>query len=192
MLTEQLQKLGLTEGEAKVYEALITVGSSKVGPVVKRSGVAYSNVYDVLARLQEKGLVTFITREKTKIFTAAPPNRITDYLQERKAEIEESEKLLKNILPALTALETKDGERVDAEVFTGTKGLRTAYDLLYADCVRGSEAIYFYAHDERYAQYAYAFYSKEWMRIPIGRSPHTTIMTRFPTISTVPGTGKST
>jgi sugar-specific transcriptional regulator TrmB len=66
----ELTKLGLTEGEAKVYLALLKLGSSTVGPIVKKSKVAYSNIYEVLERLISKGLVSFIKKEKTKYFQA--------------------------------------------------------------------------------------------------------------------------
>ena len=59
-----LLKIGLTEGEAKVYIALTELGSSTVGPIVKKAKVAYSNVYDILNRLIEKGIVSFITKNK--------------------------------------------------------------------------------------------------------------------------------
>ena len=44
----ELLKVGLTDGETKVYLALSEIGSSTVGPIVKKSGIAYSNIYDVL------------------------------------------------------------------------------------------------------------------------------------------------
>ena len=86
MYEEQLQQLGLTEGESKVYEALLSLGSSTVGPIVKKSGVAYSNIYEILNRLLEKGFVSFVTKEKTKYFQAAEPTRIKDYLEKQEAE----------------------------------------------------------------------------------------------------------
>ena len=61
---QNLVNLGLTEGEAKVYTALLGTGSSTVGPIVKASGVASSNIYDILERLIEKGLVSFIIKSK--------------------------------------------------------------------------------------------------------------------------------
>ena len=63
-----LLKIGLTEGESKVYLALTELGSSTVGPIVKKSGVAYSNIYDILHRLIEKGIVSFIIKNKTRYF----------------------------------------------------------------------------------------------------------------------------
>ena len=83
----QLQELGLTEGEAKVYLALVKHGLATVGPVVKESRVAYSNIYEILARLQEKGLVTFIIKSKTHHYRAVPPHRLQDYLEKKRAEL---------------------------------------------------------------------------------------------------------
>ena len=75
----ELQKIGLTDGEAKVYLALTEIGSSTVGPIVKKANVAYSNVYDILNRLIEKGIVSFILRNKTKYFQAASPRNLMDW-----------------------------------------------------------------------------------------------------------------
>ena len=64
---EYLIRIGLTDGEAKTYLALLKTGSSSVGPIVKEAKVAYSNIYDILDRLLEKGLISFILKEKTKL-----------------------------------------------------------------------------------------------------------------------------
>ena len=40
----ELLKVGLTDGEAKAYLALSELGSTTVGPIVKKSGVSYSNI----------------------------------------------------------------------------------------------------------------------------------------------------
>ena len=86
MYTDTLQELGLTEGEAKVYEALLTLGNSTVGPIVKESGVAYSNAYEILERLMEKGLVSYNLKEKTKFFQAAEPTRLREYLEKQEEQ----------------------------------------------------------------------------------------------------------
>ncbi len=45
---QNLTSLDLTNGEARVYVALLKLGSSKVGPIVRESRVSYSKIYDVL------------------------------------------------------------------------------------------------------------------------------------------------
>ena len=44
MLQKELQSLGLTEGEAKAYVALLGLGSSTVGPIAKKSSILYSAI----------------------------------------------------------------------------------------------------------------------------------------------------
>ena len=91
MYKEKLEELGLTSGESKVYEALLVLGPSTVGPVVKKSNVAYSNIYEILNRLLDKGLVSFIVKQKTKYFQAEDINRIKDYLVLQEKELEKND-----------------------------------------------------------------------------------------------------
>ena len=68
-----LRKVGLTDGESKVYLALLELGSSTTGPIVKEADIAKSIVYQILDRLIQKGLVSYIVKEKTKYF---PKSRV--------------------------------------------------------------------------------------------------------------------
>ena len=47
---QELEDVGLTKGEARVYISLVKKGPSTVGPIVKESGVAYSKIYEVHQR----------------------------------------------------------------------------------------------------------------------------------------------
>ncbi len=160
MYEAQLQQLGLTEGESKVYEALLSLGPSTVGPIVKKSGIAYSNIYEVLERLANKGLVSFIMKEKTKYFQAVEPNRIKDYLDKKEAEIEKSKETFEKLLPQLNKVKSLVGKKEKTEIFLGEKGLRTAYETLFEDFKRGDEEMFFYHHDPVYYEQAEKFYLK--------------------------------
>ena len=162
MFEEQLQRLGLTDGEAKVYEALVGLGPSTVGPIVKRSGVAYSNVYDVLQRLLEKGLMSYSIKEKTRHWNAAPPERLNDFLDRQEQKITENRALLANLLPSLSPLDSRATDRLEAEVFIGKRGIMTAYDRLYERLPVGATIKYLYAHDASYYEQAFAFYRQLW------------------------------
>ena len=153
-----LLKIGLTSGEAKVYLALSKLGSTTVGPVVKESGVAYSNIYDILNRLIEKGIVSFIIRQKTKFFQAAPPNNLLDYLDKKQRLVNEQKAALKKILPDLEKLQGSQSNQ-EAEVFVGTKGLKTAYEKMYKDLGKKDEVLFFYIHESEYAEESNLFYN---------------------------------
>ncbi len=153
-----LLKIGLTEGEAKVYLALSELGSSTVGPIVKKSKVAYSNIYDILNRLIEKGIVSFIIKNKTKYFQAASPSNLIQYLDKKQEEIIQEKEALEKILPELEKLQEAKSKQ-EAEVFVGKKGLRTAYEKLVHNISKDDEVLFFYIHNERYADESNLFYN---------------------------------
>jgi HTH-type transcriptional regulator, sugar sensing transcriptional regulator len=157
---DELIALGLTDGEARVYLALLKLGTSTVGPIVKASGVAYSKIYRVLDRLQEKGFASSIAYEMTKHFQATPPGRISDYLDERKELIAAQEQRLNELLPLLRKHSAKGHPDESAQIFVGFKGLKTAYELLLQGRADGEELLFFYNHDKASAKANKQFYEQ--------------------------------
>ena len=88
MLKEDLNKLGLTNGEARVYLSLLKLGSAKVGEIVKDSTISYSKVYDVLQRLSIKGLASQIIVENIRHFNAVEPYRLHEYIKRKEEELD--------------------------------------------------------------------------------------------------------
>ena len=162
MYETQLEQLGLTEGESKVFEALLKLGPSTVGPIVKKSGVAYSNVYDILNRLLDKGLVSFIMREKTKYFQAVEPTRIKDYLDKQEQELQKSKKTFEKLLPDLEKLKASVGKKEEVEIFIGKKGLKTAYENLLKGAKKNENAEFLYVYDPTYHEGVEDYYLKLW------------------------------
>src|SRR3989344_1358045 len=154
----ELLKVGLTDGKSKVYLALSELGSSTVGPVVKKSGIAYSNIYDVLDRLIKKGIVSFVIKSKTKYFQAATPKNLLIYLENKAKEISAQKDDLKKILPQLEKLQ-ESVKSQEAEVFIGKKGLRTAYEKMLKGKTKKDEVLYFYFHSQEYAEESDLFYN---------------------------------
>lgn len=154
---ESLMKFGLTRGEAKVYLSLLGIGASTTGPILKKSGVASSNIYEILQRLIEKGLISYIVKSKTKYFRAFPSSNIKDYLRKKKEEINEQEKLLEEILPKINELSEKT-KKEETEMFIGKKGLRTAYEKFLSEMNKKDEDLFFYIHEKEYAEESDLFY----------------------------------
>ncbi|MFQ5531276.1 MAG: TrmB family transcriptional regulator [Candidatus Nanoarchaeia archaeon] len=158
MYEEKLRLLGLTNGESRIYSALLKRGSSTVGPISKESRVSYSKIYEVLERLMEKGLVSSTLKEKTKYFQALEPKRIVDFLTKQEEEIKEKKKILSNILPSLNKISSKE-EKQESEIFMGEKGIMTAYDLLLENAKKGSTLRYFYVYNPDYSSNVWEFYA---------------------------------
>ncbi|MDP6627176.1 MAG: helix-turn-helix domain-containing protein [Methanopyri archaeon] len=86
-----LALLGLSEYEAKAYEALVRLGEAKPSAVTRESGIPQSKVYDVLNRLVDAGLVRVIP-ERPKRYVALPPDRLGPRITKQREQLEEAEK----------------------------------------------------------------------------------------------------
>src|SRR3989338_2306754 len=154
-MQSELQSAGLTEGEAKVYLALLSIGSSTTGPIIEESGIARSFVYNILEKLIEKGLVSYIVKDNLKYYQAANPERILDYLEKKKQAIEENSKNLRKMLPKLLAL-GEEHPPLQIQVYEGFKGLQTVFEHYHKKLKKGEETLTFGIHpfqEEKYHRY---------------------------------------
>ena len=121
-----LKEIGLTDGEIKVYFALLKLGSTKTGALATSAGVSSSKVYKILARLEKKGLSSHVIREGTKYFQALQPRRILDYIDEESVKLNESRALVENMLPDLEK-QMASKKAPEAAVFSGFKAVTNLY-----------------------------------------------------------------
>jgi len=145
-----LLDVGLTPREARVYLGLLELGLTTAGPLIKRSEVPNSKIYEILEGLQNKGLVSWITKGKTKYFQAAEPRKILALFEEKKRIIEES-------LPILEAKVKRSAEKSSVELFEGIKAIRAMFLDLYSSFKPG-ESIYGFSKGV-YHENALEFYS---------------------------------
>ncbi len=125
-ITAILQKSGLSMNEAKVYFALLQLGSSKAGRVSKLAEIDRTSTYNSLKLLIEKGLASYVVIGKTKWFQPAPPEKLL-------ALVREKEENLRNILPMLAA-EYKDKKlEENVRLFKGLRGVRTVLEDILSE-----------------------------------------------------------
>ncbi|MCB9359397.1 hypothetical protein H6503_05680 [Candidatus Woesearchaeota archaeon] len=136
MNIELLKESGLTDGEIKVYLAMLELGSTTTGPIIDRSGIARSIIYNILERLIEKGLVSFIIKDKTKYFQASQPKKIIDYIDEKEKKLADNRDKIIEMLPQLEMLQ-KLAPESEARMYFGFKGIRTAHERIYEVLKKG-------------------------------------------------------
>ncbi len=132
-----LEDVGLTKSEVAVYLALLELGSSTTGSIIKKAGIASGKAYLILDRLVNKGLVTYVIRGGRKNFQAADPSRLLDYLREKENLLKEKEGELEKIIPGLKARFEKNKNQARAEVFEGIKGFKTFYEWVLKEAGKG-------------------------------------------------------
>lgn len=137
-MEQALRQIGLTEGEIKIYLALLELGSSSITNIIKKSGISGSKTYEVLDRLMKKGLASSITKNNIRYFESSHPNRILDYLNEKEEQIEGEKFSIKKIIPELI-LKQKSAKKAEAKIFIGFEGLKTANEDIIQSLRRGEE-----------------------------------------------------
>ena len=83
-------------------------------------------IYEILDKLINKGLVAFIIKEKTKYFSATNPNKLLEYANNLKKEIEKKEKAVEAIIPNLTKMHEFVKKAYSTTIYTGIEGIKTA------------------------------------------------------------------
>ena len=73
---EILTKVGLTSQESRTYLALLRIQESQTGGICKNTGIASSNIYNILDSLIKKGLVGYRVQNNIKIFMPASPETL--------------------------------------------------------------------------------------------------------------------
>ena len=126
MYEEILEGIGLTKGEIKVYTALLTLGETTTGKIITKAKLSSGKIYEILDKLIEKGLVTYIVKEKTKHYQATTPKKILEYITEKEKEIEEKRRQVEKILPSLEKLKKQRTKEYSAVIYKGIQGLKTA------------------------------------------------------------------
>lgn len=137
MDTKLLEDIGLTEGETKVYIALLEIGTTTTGALVKKSGISASKVYLILDRLAKKGLVGHVIKEGVKYFQAAEPKRILDYVEEKEQELLEKKQSIMDMLPELVVKQQLGKEKRRAEIYEGKKGVTNLFRNILDDLKSG-------------------------------------------------------
>lgn len=91
-----LSLLGLNTYETKAYETLIEHAEATAADISQHSGVPYGRIYDVMASLEQKGLVRVLPTE-TKRYAPASPEQLHKLLREKQEELASLSQDLKDL-----------------------------------------------------------------------------------------------
>ncbi len=120
MVKPTLKGLGMTNNEVEIYLALLNSAELSVSEIGTKSGLHRQVCYDALDRLLEKGFVSYVIKNNKKYFTALKPEKILDYLEEKRREIN-------TVMPKLNELYVEKQGSTKVEVIKGKNVLRTIY-----------------------------------------------------------------
>ncbi len=118
-----LHIFGLKDKRAKIYQAILELGSSTVTPIAKKAGVIRTTTYDILEDLQIRGLVSYQERGGRRYWQVVDPRRFKHILQGQLKEVEKT-------LPELIALYKPSKEKPVARLYEGAAETGKIYEEL--------------------------------------------------------------
>jgi len=106
---DKLVRIGLPESEAKVYFYLLKKKNFTAAEIAKLSNVSRSKIYEVLAKLVQRGLCTE-TLGKVKKYNPVSPEVVFDNIYN---EFEEKKKIVSDLSKSLLPLYLSEKENTD-------------------------------------------------------------------------------
>lgn len=113
-----LRDAGLSDGESRVYLALLKLGNAPVQKLKEESKLHRTTIYDFLDKLMKKGLANFVVKNNVKFYSAAHPDKLLAFVKEKEENIKE-------IMPELQQIMKKQKEDLRVEVYSGEEGVKT-------------------------------------------------------------------
>ncbi len=131
-LTGTLIEFGLSENEARVYLASLSVGPSTILAISKQAELKRTTVYSVIERLKQNGLMSIEIKGFKKRFTAENPSKLEKLLELRREKFRET-------LPELNALYRLKGGQSFIKYYEGVSGVKSVYSDILKELHTGNE-----------------------------------------------------
>lgn len=168
-----LKKLGLSEGEIKVYSALLELGVSSINNIHEKVGMDRRNIYDILNKLVERGLVSYIEENGKRTFKLSNPDKLLSYIEEKKSNLDSVKEEVEKIIPSMQTIFKSEKQELFSEIFRGPEGLKAVWDDML-----NYPAIYWIGSGN-YVPQKYPAYWKDWNQRRIKRKVRSLHLFRF-------------
>ena len=125
-ISPTLQKLGFEEQEVKTYLALLDLGESTATKLAERTGLGRVHMYQIVNRLIDRGLASYIVKNNVKFFSASDPETLLKDIQQKEQD-------LQKILPELKARQKKLIPETKVEIYRAREGINTIFKMILKD-----------------------------------------------------------
>lgn len=121
---EILEKIGISGQETRTYLALLKLQESQSGSLCKETGIASSNIYQIINTLIEKGLVSYRVQNNTKIFMPSPPEVLNELFLEKQKDLEQERKEIQGLISNLKTKKPREDPQSNYKYYEGISGIK--------------------------------------------------------------------
>ncbi|MFH1916885.1 MAG: helix-turn-helix domain-containing protein [Nanoarchaeota archaeon] len=120
-MEKELENIGLTPIEAKIYLALIDLGRTQAGVLSRKTGIHRRSIYDALDRLIEKGIVSYIVENNKRYYIPSHPDVLKAIADRMHGEVT-------GTIDILSQRYSLEKERQETVFYRGKQGIRSVFD----------------------------------------------------------------
>lgn len=122
-ILKQLTNIGLSEIEAKVYLAALAINNATADKISKYAEINRTATYPVIEKLKKRGFAGQVKIKGKTVYRPVSPEKIIDFLEERKKGFE-------NVIPELKSIfELSQGNPI-VTFYEGKDGLKTVLNSI--------------------------------------------------------------
>ncbi|MDO8626101.1 MAG: helix-turn-helix domain-containing protein [Candidatus Magasanikbacteria bacterium] len=123
-----LKEFGLTNEEARVYDALLELGQSVVSPIATSARVNRTTCYNILEKLVAKKLASKSNFRGKKAYSVSDPSQIVENLEAEKKNLEKKLIHAKQFQTEITQKFTRKYTKPIIKYVEGLDGLKELYE----------------------------------------------------------------
>ena len=128
MYEKELQHLGLSEKEARVYIASLELGADTAQHIAQKATINRATTYVQIEALKKKGLMSEFEKGKKTLYVVESPDRLQSLLRVFEKELDLKKDEIKRILPALLELAVGAKERPKVKFYEGPEGVQAIWE----------------------------------------------------------------
>jgi len=121
-LLQTLTDVGLTNEEARVYLACLSVGTNPASTIARSCDLKRETCNYTLKKLVAKGILSTVFRDGATFYTPEPPEKLVTLAESRLLSITKSVPLLQQMMNA------KVGNQAKVKMYQGTSGIETVME----------------------------------------------------------------
>ena len=131
-IIDLLSDFGLSENEAEVYLAALSLGPTSIQNISKDTGIKRTTVYPIIENLKKKGLINSQVLKLKKPYGAESPNTLESLFDIKREK-------LRKALPELTAIQNLKGGESFIKYYEGVEGVKAVYNGILDDLKPGDK-----------------------------------------------------
>ncbi len=141
-LLAQIEELGLSEKEARVYLANLMIGPTNEQKIADQAEIKRVTTYVILESLSNLGLVSKTNQGKKTYFTAEDPVSLHRLLEKKEQQIKEQKTAFESLLPELHSLKNLPSESPNVKFYEGAEAIRSVFSTFFSEHQKEIDKVY--------------------------------------------------